>query len=61
MKENLILAAIAVIVVILSASAGVVAAYMTLKHGASFGLMLIAFTIGAVLLIDWKGGRNDRA
>ncbi len=61
MKYNLILAAIAIIAVFLSAMAGVAAAYMAVKYGAAFGLVLMFFVVGAVLLIDWKGGRNDRA
>ena len=60
MKENLILAAIAVIVVILSASAGAVAAYMTLKHGVAFGWVLLAVGVGAVLLMDWKGEVDEK-
>jgi len=58
MKENLILAAIAIIAVFLSAMAGVAAAYMAVKYGAAFGLVLMFFVVGAVLLIDWRGGRN---
>ena len=58
MKENLILAAIAIIAVFLSAMAGVAAAYMAVKYGAAFGLVLIFFVVGAVLLIDWKVERN---
>lgn len=60
MKANLILAAIAIIAVFLSAMAGVAAAYMAVKYGAAFGLVLMFFVVGAVLLIDWRGGRNDR-
>ena len=58
MKNNLILAAIAIIAVFLSAMAGVAAAYMAVKYGAAFGLVLMFFVVGAVLLMDWKGGRN---
>jgi len=58
MKANLILAAIAIIAVFLSAMAGVAAAYMAVKYGAAFGLVLMFFVVGAVLLIDWRGGRN---
>lgn len=58
MKNNLILAAIAIIAVFLSAMAGVAAAYMAVKYGAAFGLVLVFFVVGAVLLMDWKGGRN---
>ena len=58
MKNNLILAAIAIIAVFLSAMAGVAAAYMAVKYGAAFGLVLMVFVVGAVLLIDWRGGRN---
>ena len=58
MKENLILAAIAIIAVFLSAMAGVAAAYMAVKYGAAFGLVLMFFVVGAVLLIDWRGERN---
>lgn len=58
MKNNLILAAIAIIAVFLSAMAGVAAAYMAVKYGAAFGLVLMFFVVGAVLLIDWRGGRN---
>ena len=58
MKENLILAAIAIIAVFLSAMAGVAAAYMAVKYGTAFGLVLMFFVVGAVLLMDWKGGRN---
>jgi hypothetical protein len=58
MKDILILAAIAIIAVFLSASAGVAAAYMAVKYGAAFGAVLMGFVLGAVLLIDWKGGRN---
>ena len=61
MKNNLILAAIAIITVFLSAMAGVAAAYMAVKYGAAFGLALMFFVVGAVLLIDWRGGRNDHA
>ena len=61
MKANLILAAIAIIAVFLSAMAGVAAAYMAVKYGAAFGLVLMFFVVGAVLLIDWRGGRNERA
>ena len=61
MKNNLILAAIAIITVFLSAMAGVAAAYMAVKYGAAFGLVLMFFVVGAVLLIDWRGGCNDRA
>jgi len=60
MKANLILAAIAIIAVFLSAMAGVAAAYMAVKYGAAFGLVLMFFVVGAVLLIDWKGGRNEQ-
>ena len=60
MKENLILAAIAIIAVFLSAMAGVAAAYMAVKYGAAFGLVLMFFVVGAVLLIDWRGGRNEQ-
>lgn len=60
MKANLILAAIAIIAVFLSAMAGVAAAYMTVKYGAAFGMVLMFFVVGAVLLIDWRGGRNER-
>lgn len=58
MKNNLILAAIAAIAVFLSAMAGVAAAYMAVKYGAAFGLVLMFFVVGAVLLIDWRGERN---
>lgn len=58
MKYNLILAAIAIIAVFLSAMAGVAAAYMAVKYGAAFGLVLMFFVVGAVLLIDWRGERN---
>ncbi len=58
MKNNLILAAIAIIAVFLSAMAGVAAAYMAVKYGAAFGLVLVFFVVGAVLLMDWNGGRN---
>ena len=58
MKYNLILAAIAIIAVFLSAMAGVAAAYMAVKYGTAFGLVLMFFVVGAVLLMDWKGGRN---
>ena len=58
MKANLILAAIAIIAVFLSAMAGAAAAYMYVKHGMAFGWVLLAAIVGAVLLIDWKGGRN---
>jgi len=58
MKANLILAAIAIIAVFLSAMAGVAAAYMAVKYGAAFGLVLMFFVVGAVLLIDWRGDRN---
>lgn len=61
MKNNMILAAIAIIAVFLSAMAGVAAAYMAVKYGAAFGLVLMFFVVGAVLLIDWRGGRNERA
>jgi len=60
MKANLILAAIAIIAVFLSAMAGVAAAYMAVKYGAAFGMVLMFFVVGAVLLIDWRGGRNER-
>lgn len=60
MKANLILAAIAIIAVFLSAMAGVAAAYMAVKYGVAFGLVLMFFVVGAVLLIDWRGGRNER-
>ena len=60
MKDNLILAAIAIIAVFLSAMAGVAAAYMAVKYGAAFGMVLMFFVVGAVLLIDWRGGRNER-
>jgi len=60
MKANLILAAIAIIAVFLSAMAGVAAAYMAVKYGAAFGLVLMFFVVGAVLLIDWRGGRNEQ-
>lgn len=61
MKANLILAAIAIIAVFLSAAmAGVAAAYMAVKYGAAFGMVLMFFVVGAVLLIDWRGGRNER-
>lgn len=58
MKNNLILAAIAIIAAFLSAMAGVAAACMAVKYGAAFGLVLMFFVVGAVLLIDWRGGRN---
>jgi len=58
MKNNLILAAIAIIAAFLSAMAGVAVAYMAVKYGAAFGLVLMFFVVGAVLLIDWRGGRN---
>ena len=61
MKDNLILAAIAIIAVFLSASAGVAAAYMAVKYGAAFGVVLMGFVLGAVLMIDWKGGRDEQA
>jgi len=60
MKANLILAAIAIIAVFLSAMAGVAAAYMAVKYGAAFGMVLMFFVVGAVLLIDWRGGRNEQ-
>ena len=60
MKANLILAAIAIIAVFLSAMAGAAAAYMAVKYGVAFGLVLMFFVVGAVLLIDWRGGRNER-
>ena len=61
MKDNLILAAIAIIAVFLSASAGVAAAYMAVKYGAAFGVVLMGFVLGAVLMIDWRGGRDEQA
>ena len=60
MNANLILAAIAIIAVFLSAMAGAAAAYMAVKYGAAFGMVLMFFVVGAVLLIDWRGGRNER-
>jgi len=60
MKEKLILAAIAIIAVFLSASAGVAAAYMAVKYGSAFGVVLMGFVLGAVLMIDWKGDRNGQ-
>lgn len=60
MKEKLILAAAVIIAVFLSASAGVAAAYMAVKYGAAFGVVLMGFVLGAVLMIDWKGDRNGQ-
>lgn len=60
MKEKLILAAIAIIAVFLSVSAGVAAAYMAVKYGAVFGVALMGFVLGAVLLIDWKGEADEK-
>lgn len=60
MKDNLILAAIAIIAVFLSVSAGVAAAYMAVKYGAAFGVVLMGFVLGAVLLIDWKGEVDEK-
>ncbi len=39
---------------------GFCAAYMAVKHGAPFGVLMIGVIVGAVLLIDWKGGRNEQ-
>jgi len=60
MKDNLILAAIAIIAVFLSASAGVAAAYMAVKYGAAFGVVMMGFVLGAVLMIDWKGEVDEK-
>lgn len=60
MKNFMILSAIAIIAVFLSASIGVAAAYMTVKHGAAFGWLLLAFIVGGVLLIDWRGDRHGQ-
>ncbi len=60
MKDNLILAAIAITAVFLSASAGVAAAYMAVKYGAAFGVVMMGFVLGAVLMIDWKGEVDEK-
>jgi len=60
MKEKLILAAIAIIAVFLSVSAGVAAAYMAVKYGAVFWVVLMGFVLGSVLLIDWKGEVDEK-
>ncbi len=44
--------------IIIGGGAGWSAGYMYVKHGMAFGWVLLAAIVGAVLLIDWKGGRN---
>ena len=45
--------------IILGGGTGWAAGYMYVKNGMAFGWVLLAAIVGAVLLIDWKGGRND--
>lgn len=45
--------------IIIGGGAGWSAGYMYVKHGMAFGWVLLAAIVGAVLLIDWRGGRND--
>ena len=44
--------------IIIGGGAGWSAGYMYVKHGMAFGWVLLAAIVGAVLLMDWKGGRN---
>lgn len=45
-------------IIIIGGGAGWSAGYMYVKHGMAFGWVLLAAIVGAVLLMDWKGGRN---
>ena len=44
--------------IIIGGGTGWMAGYMYVKHGMVFVWMLLAVGVGAVLLMDWKGGRN---
>lgn len=59
LKNYAAIAFIFTLVAILCIIAGIVGAYLAYKYGMAFGVVLVVFIIGAVLLIDWKGGRND--
>lgn len=47
--------------IILCGVTGWAAGYMYVKHGLAFGWVLLAVGVGAVLLMDWKGGRDEQA
>jgi hypothetical protein len=46
--------------VILGGGSGWAAGYMYVKHGMAFVWVLLAVGVGAVLLWDAKGGRNEQ-
>ena len=46
--------------IILGCVTGWAAGYMYVKHGLAFGWVLLAVGVGAVLLMDWKGGRDEQ-
>ena len=46
--------------IIIGGGIGLAAGYMYVKHGIAFGWVLLAMGVGAVLLMDWKGGRNEQ-
>lgn len=46
--------------IIIGGGTGWAAGYMYVKHGMAFCWVLLAAIVGAVLLMDWKGGRNEQ-
>lgn len=46
--------------IILGGVTGWAAGYMYVKHGLAFGWVLLAVGVGAVLLMDWKGGCDEQ-
>ena len=46
--------------IILGGGTGWAAGYMYVKHGMAFVWGLLAVGVGVVLLMDWKGGRNEQ-
>jgi len=44
---------------ILASALGFGMGWMFVRHGVAFGWVLLAAIVGAVMLIDWKGGRDD--
>ena len=46
--------------IVIGGGTGWAAGYMYVKHGMVFGWVLLAVGVGAVLLIDWKGCRDEQ-
>ncbi len=58
MKNYALMALFIIVAASVCIAVGFGAAFMAVKHGAPFGVLMIGVIVGAVLLIDWRGDSN---